>query len=152
MDMDLATEYASVIAKKRRLEDELRAAKDQIASLEESVRNMLQENQVDRLPVTVGNEKVTLYIHRQLWAKPKGGDKAALMGVLKRCGLSDLVQEQYNTSSLSAYVRERLADGQQLQPTLSEALVLDEVVSVRGRRSPAASSSKTAKAMKTVRR
>jgi len=152
MDMDLATEYASVIAKKRRLEDELRAAKDEIASLEESVRNMLQENQVDRLPVTVGNEKVTLYVHRQLWAKPKGGDKMNLMAVLKRCGLSDLVQEQYNTSSLSAYVRERLADGQKLQPTLADALVLDEVISVRGRRSPGTSTSKTAKAMKTIRR
>ena len=152
MDMDLATKYASVIATKRRLEDELRAAKDEIASLEESVRNMLQENQIDRLPVTVGTDKVTLYIHRQLWAKPKGGDKATLMGVLKRCGLSDLVQEQYNTSSLSAYVRERLANGQQLQPTLEEALVLDEVISVRGRRSSAQSDSKTAKAMKTIRR
>ena len=152
MDMDLATKYASVIATKRRLEDELRAAKDEIASLEESVRNMLQENQVDRLPVTVGTEKVTLYLHRQLWAKPKGGDKMNLMSVLKRCGLSDLVQEQYNTSSLSAYVRERLANGQKLQPTLTEALTLDEVVSVRGRRSPASSSSKTAKAMKTIRR
>ena len=152
MDMDLATMYASVIATKRRLEDELRAAKDEIASLEESVRNMLQENQVDRLPVTVGTEKVTLYLHRQLWAKPKGGDKMNLMSVLKRCGLSDLVQEQYNTSSLSAYVRERLANGQKLQPTLTEALTLDEVVSVRGRRSPASSSSKTAKAMKTIRR
>ena len=152
MDMDLATKYASVIATKRRLEDELRAAKDEIASLEESVRNMLQENQVDRLPVTVGTEKVTLYLPRQLWAKPKGGDKMILMSVLKRCGLSDLVQEQYNTSSLSAYVRERLANGQKLQPTLTEALTLDEVVSVRGRRSPASSSSKTAKAMKTIRR
>lgn len=152
MDMNLATEYASVIAKKRRLEDELRAAKDEIASLEESVRSMLLENQLDRLPVTVGSEKVTLYIHRQLWAKPKDGDKARLMGVLKRCGLSDLVQEQYNTSSLSAYIRERLANGQKLQPTLTEALALDEVVTVRGRRSPATSTSKTAKAMKTVRR
>ena len=152
MDMDLATKYASVIATKRRLEDELRAAKDEIASLEESVRNMLQENQVDRLPVTVGTEKVTLYLHRQLWAKPKGGDKMNLMSVLKRCGLSDLVQEQYNTSSLSAYVRERLANGQKLQPTLTEAMTLDEVVSVRGGRSPASSSSKTAKAMKTIRR
>ena len=152
MDMDLATKYASAIANKRRLEDEIRASKDEIASLEESVRNMLQENQIDRLPVTVGTDKVTLYIHRQLWAKPKGGDKATLMGVLKRCGLSALVQEQYNTSSLSAYVRERLANGQQLQPTLEEALVLDEVISVRGRRSSAQSDSKTAKAMKTIRR
>lgn len=152
MDMDLATRYASVIAAKRKLEDQLRSAKDEIASLEESMRNMMQENSIDRLPVTVGNEKITLYLHRQLWAKPKGGDKNELLRVLKTCGLSDLVQEAYNSNSLSAYVRERLASGQDLQPTLDKALFLDEVISVRGRRSPAESSSKTAKAMKTIRR
>jgi hypothetical protein len=152
MDMNLAAKYASIIATKRRLEEELRTAKDEIASLEESVRNMMQENSLDRLPVRVGSEKITLYLHRQLWAKPKGGDRESLVAVLKRCGLSDLVQEQYNSSSLSAYVRERLANGHKLQPTLGEALFLDEVISVRGRRSPAASQSKTAKAMKTVRR
>ncbi len=152
MDMKLAKEYASAIADKRRLEDQLRAAKDTIANLESGMLNEMQESQVDRLPIVVGGEKVTLYIHRQLWAKPKGGDKKNLMQVLKRCGLTDFVQEQYNTSSLSAYVRERLANGLKLQPTLDSALTLSEVISVRGRRSQAASSSQTAKAMKTIRR
>jgi hypothetical protein len=152
MDMELAAKYASLIATKRELEDELRTAKDEIANLEAAVRNMMEENSIDRLPVRVGASKITLYLHRQLWAKPKGGDKGSLVAVLKRCGLSDLVQEQYNTSSLSAYVRERLANGQKLQPTLDDALYLDEVISVRGRRSPATTTSKTAKAMKTIRR
>jgi len=152
MDMDIAKQFASLIAEKRRLEDQLRATKDQIASLEPSLLNELTEAQVDRLPIKVGNERVTLYIHRQLWAKPADGDKARVADVLKRCGLSDFVQEQYNTSSLSAYVRERLANGQQLQPTLREALHLDEVVSIRGRRSPVSEESQTAKAMKTTRR
>lgn len=152
MDMQLAQQYAEVIANKRRLEDELRSAKDEIASLEEHMRNMMQENQIDRLPIKVGHETVTLYMHRQLWARPKDGDKERLVRTLKRCGLSDLVQEQYNTSSLSAYVRERLAEGQQLQPTLAGAIDLDEVIQVRGRRSTATTESKTAKAMKTSRR
>jgi hypothetical protein len=152
MDMTLAKEYASLIAEKRKLEEQLGATKDKIAGLERSILNAMQENQIDRLPINLGTEKVTLYIHKQLWAKPKNGDKLNVMQVLKHCGLSDLVQEQYNTSTLSAYVRERLADGENLQPTLEEAIDLIEVISVRGRRSSASSTSKTAKAMKTLRR
>ena len=150
MNMTLFKEFAALVAEKRRLEDGLRKAKDEIASLESNLLNEMQENQIDRLPVKVGSETVTLYIHRQLWARPTEGNKANLVRTLKTCGMSDFVQEQYNTSSLSAYIRERLANGQKLQPTLSQALDLDEVVSIRGRRSPASSNSKTAKAKKTL--
>tara|TARA_R110000751_G_scaffold14829_1_gene48033 strand:- start:233 stop:691 length:459 start_codon:yes stop_codon:yes gene_type:complete len=152
MDMKLAKEYAKAISDKRGLEDQLSTVKDQIASLERSILNEMQENQIDRLPINLGHEKVTLYIHKQLWAKPKGGDRQAVIDTLLHCGLSDLVQDNYNSNSLSAYVRERLADGQKLQPTLEKVIDLTEVISVRGRRSSASSTSKTAAAMKTIRR
>ena len=152
MDMKLAKQVATLIAKKRKLEDSLRAVKDEIGSLEPSLLNEMMQEQMDRLHVTVGDEKVTLYIHKILWAKPKDGDRQAVIETLLHCGLSDFVQENYNSNSLSAYVRERLANGQKLQPTLEAAVNLEEVVSIRGRRSPAASNSKTAQAMKTIRR
>tara|TARA_R110000744_G_scaffold215563_1_gene334361 strand:+ start:130 stop:588 length:459 start_codon:yes stop_codon:yes gene_type:complete len=152
MNMKLAKQVATLIAEKRGLEDSLRAVKDDIAKLEPELLNMLMEEQMDRLHITVGDEKVTLYIHKILWAKPKDGDRQAVIDTLVRCGLSEFVQENYNSNSLSAYVRERLANGQQLQPTLADAVSLEEVVSIRGRRSPATSESTTAKAMKTIRR
>jgi len=152
MDMNLAKQVAKLIAEKRRLEDDLRAVKDQIATLEPELLNALMEEQMDRLHVTVGSDKITLYIHRIMWAKPKDGDRQAVVETLLRCGLSDFVQENYNSNSLSAYVRERLAAGQKLQPTLEAAVSLEEVVSIRGRRSPSTPESKTAAAMKTIRR
>lgn len=152
MDMDIAREFGSLISEKRKLEARLDNVKEQIASLEPTLLNELVEAQVDRLPITLEGEKVTLYIHRQLWAKPKDGNRAAVVDALRGCGLEDLVKEDFNTSTLSAYVRERLGDGEDLEAGLHNALWLDEVVSIRGRRSPVSSESKTAKAMKTLRR
>ena len=151
MDMKKARRCAELIARKRTVEDELRSIKDEINELEPSLIQDLIEDQVDRLPIKVGDDRVTLYIHRQLWVKPKDGDKGAVIRTLKRCGLSDFVSEGYNTNSLSAYVRERIGNGQPLQPTLAEVVRVDESVSIRGRRSPASSDSQTAKAMRNLR-
>lgn len=152
MNLNLAKKVGDLIARKRSLEDDLRAVKDEIESLEPELLNEFLEAQMDRLQVPVGTGKITLYIHRIMWAKPKDGDREAVVATLKRCGLSDLVSENYNSSTLSAYVRERLADGEALQPTLDAVIETEEVVSIRGRRSPTTSDSKTAKAMKTLRR
>jgi len=152
MNLSLAKKVASLIAEKRRLEERLRAVKEEIDQLEPELLNEMMEDQMDRLHITVGSEKITLYIHRIVWARPKDGDRGSVVATLKRCGMSDFVEEGYNTSTLSAYVRERLANGTRLQPTLSAALDLDEVVSIRGRRSSSTPDSKTAKAMKTIRR
>ena len=152
MDMNLAKQVAALIAEKRRLEDALRTVKDQIAGLEPTLLNELMEEQMDRLHLNVEGSKMTLYIHRVMWAKPKDGDRESLVSVLKRCGMSDFVTENYNSNSLSAYVRERLSNGVLLQPTLADALHLEESVSIRGRRSSATPESKSAAAMKTARR
>lgn len=152
MNLNLAKQVGELIARKRSLEDDLRAVKDEIAALEPELLNEFTESQMDRIQVPVDNEKVTLYIHRQLWAKPKDGDRAAVISTLKRCGLADFVQENYNSNTLSAYVRERLANGEQLQPTLDSVIEAEEVVSIRGRRSPVTTESKTSKAMKTINR
>ena len=151
MDMKKARRCAELIARKRAVENELRSIKDEINELEPSLIQELIEDQVDRLPIKVGDDRVTLYIHRQLWVRPKDGDKDAVIQTLKRCGLSDFVSEGYNTNSLSAYVRERIGNGQPLQPTLAEVVRVDESVSIRGRRSPASSDSQTAKAMRNLR-
>jgi hypothetical protein len=151
MDMNLAKQVATLIAEKRKLEDSLRAVKDQIAEREPTLLNELIEEQMDRLHVTVDGERITLYIHKIMWAKPRGRDRELVVKTLKSCGMSDFVTENYNSNSLSAYVRERLSNGTQLQPTLAAALELEEVVSIRGRRSSSAPESKTAKAMKTTK-
>ena len=150
--------YAALLIRKRDLDGELKELQKEVRELEPRVLNALMEDQITKQLVTVDGVSITLHVHKQLWAKakrdPDTGDrnKEEVARVLKRCGLSFLVKNDYNTGSLSAYVRERLGDGQALQPTLAAAIDLDEVVSVRGRRSPVSSESKTAKAMRTLRR
>lgn len=150
MNMNLAKKVAKMIAKKRQLEDDLRAVKEDIAQHEPQLLDEMVANQLERLQIPVEGQKISIYIHKQLWTKPKE-DRAEVVSVLKKCGLSDFVSENYNSNSLSAYVRERLANGEKLQPTLEKCVELTEVVSIRGRRSPVTNESKTAKAVKTLR-
>ena len=144
--------FAGLTASKKRCEEELRAIKDEMSSLEPAVLSELLENQVDRVPMTTDEgDRITLFIHRQAWARPVDGDKDLVVKTLKRCGLSDLVSESYNTNSLSAYIRERLANGHDLQPTLKAVIRVDEVTSIRGKRSPLSTETQTAKAMRNQR-
>ena len=150
MNMDIIRAHAALVARKLQLDDDLREVNRKIAETEPEVRTEMLDHQIDKLPITVDGESITLHFRTELWAKPIDGDKAAVVKVLKTCGLGDYVSETYNTSSLSAYVRDRLGDDLPLQPTLASVLKLDEVTKVRGRRSPAAHDSKTAKAMRTL--
>jgi|7_EtaG_2_1085326.scaffolds.fasta_scaffold26792_2 hypothetical protein len=152
MNMEIVRRFAELTAEKKKAEERLRAIKDEMGALEPAVLSELVENQVDRMPMTTNDgDRITIFIHKQAWARPVDGDKEAVVRTLKRCGLSDLVSESYNANSLSAYVRERLADGQSLQPTLKEVIRVDEVTSIRGKRSPLSAESQTAKAMRNQR-
>tara|TARA_R110000824_G_scaffold212829_2_gene399146 strand:- start:203 stop:664 length:462 start_codon:yes stop_codon:yes gene_type:complete len=152
MNMEIVKQFALLTARKKKLEDELRSVKDEMAAIEPAILQELVDNQLDRLPVvTGGGDRITVFIHRQAWVRPKDGNKEAVVKTLKKCGLSDFVSESYNTNSLSAYVRERLANGLDLQPTLKAVVRIDEVTSIRGKRSPASSDSQTAKAMRNLR-
>ena len=152
MNMDIIRRFAELTAEKKKAQERLRAIKDEMGGIEPALLQELIENQVDRLPVTTDDgDRITVFIHKQAWARPVDGDKEAVVRTLKKCGMSDFVQETYNTNSLSAYVRERLANGQELQPTLSKVIRVDEVTSIRGKRSPLATESQTAKAMKNLR-
>ena len=152
MNMEIIKRFAELTAEKKKAEEKLRAIKDELSGIEPTLLQELIENQVDRLPVTTDDgDRITVFIHTQAGARPVDGDKEAVVRTLKKCGMSDFVQETYNTNSLSAYVRERLAHGQDLQPTLKEVSRVDEVTSIRGKRSPLSAESQTAKAMRNLR-
>jgi hypothetical protein len=150
MDMNLAKQFGSLIARKREVEDELRAVKSEIAALEPLLLEELRNNQMERLSVSTGNGSVTLYTHKLLVAKPKDGNRPQVVATLKANGLADLVSENYNSNTLSAYVREHLANGEMLPAALAEVIETEEIVSLRGRRSAATSESKTAAAVRTL--
>jgi len=146
MDMNLAKKFSALIASKRSAEDDLREIKQEIAGLEHLLLQEMKYNQMDRIHIG-GN---TLYIHRIMVAKPTAGDRDKVIDALKECGLDDLVSENYNSLTLNAWIRECLANGEQLPGNLSSVIDTEEIVSVRGRRSSSSPESKTAKARKTL--
>ena len=152
MDMKTARRFAALVAKKKRAEADLKAAKEEMAELEPVVLQMLTDEGLKDLKMTVDGMGVTLYPHTMLWAFPKEGDRPGVVRALKRARLGDFVKEDYNTSTFSAWVRERLANGQDLPPTIAEVIEVQEQVTLRGRRTPASPESKSAKAISTIRR
>ena len=64
----------------------------------------------------------TVYIHKQLWASPKDG-RTAVCDALRELGMGDeYVVENFNTNSLSAYVRELDAQEEELPEKLSAVI------------------------------
>ena len=145
MDMNLAKRFAALILRKRNSEDELRAVKSEIASLEPLLLEEMRNNQMERLHMA----DTTLYMHRMLVTKPKG-DRQQVVERLRQCGLGDLLTENYNSNTLSAWVREHLANGEQLPELLAPVVETTELVSVRGRRASTTNESQSAKALKTL--
>jgi hypothetical protein len=92
----------------------------------------------------------TVYMHRDLYASPIGGDKEAVARALKESDLSQYVREDYNANSLKAYVREMVRGAEErarvegtiledlssaIPPGLAATLKLSTVYSVSSRRS-----------------
>ena len=146
MDIDLARQYGELLRQKRDLEADLRGVKDRLYALEPLLLDEMQSNQMDKLHL----DGQTIYMHRILTTKAKGGDRSAVVAALKASDLGDLVAEGYNANSLSAWVREHLAAEQPLPPLLAATLDLEEIVSIRGRQSAASGESKSAAALKNL--
>ena len=82
---------------------------------------LVQEFQTQRIhTITLGKKGYTVYMQRKLWAKAKDGDKPRACETLKQLeDWADVVEETFNTQTLSARVRELVAD--------EDGLTLDEI-------------------------
>lgn len=143
---DLYKRYAELLKEKQEIEADLKDCKAEIAELEPLVLNKMAEEQTTRITLETGEGVATLHTHTMVWARPKDGNKEAVLDALRgNPDLEGLVSQAYNASQLSAYVREVLSNNQTLDPSLAAALHLDEVVSCRARFSaPKESKSKAA--------
>jgi hypothetical protein len=131
---DIYKKYAELLQEKKEIEQDLKECKEEIAELEPLVLNKMAEDQMTRITLNLEGESATLHTHTMVWARPKGGNKQAVIDALaSNPDLADLVSESYNTAQLSAYVREVLSNNATLDPVLAAALQLDEVITCRAR-------------------
>lgn len=124
-----ALRFTEIEHERRTLEDRLKVLKKEKAKLEPQILADFEAGKVQNSRVN----GLLIYLHRQLWASAKDGDRARACAALKAAGLGDYVEEGFNSSSLSAWVREQDATGQELPKELQETLNVSEVFSVRTR-------------------
>lgn len=109
MDMQRARRFAELKKRIDKLEEELGPLKDEYEQLADPDGAMMREfmqSGLQRLSV----DGVTIYLHRQVWAKAVAGTDAAC-DALVASGDGVYVKPGYNHQSVSARVRELYGDG-----------------------------------------
>jgi len=153
MDLKDARKFAALLSKKRKLETELERAKEEMKELEPLLLDQMRDENMPKLNLIVDGESMTLYPHSVVWLYPGDEyDREDVVRALKRARLGEFVKENYNTSTLSAWARERLSEGQALPPTVERVVKIEERISLRGRRSTSSPDSTSKKAIKNRRR
>lgn len=130
IDTEKMRRYVELTKRKRQTEEDLDGLKKELARLEGQLLEDFERAGVDSMRI----DGMTVYPHRQLFANARDGDKERAVEALRACGLDDYVKEQFNTQSLSAYVRELDELEEPLPQPLAEALDVHEKYTLRVRK------------------
>lgn len=115
MNNSLMQQYRKLDLLRRDLDAKLKDAKEKLSQLEPEVRDQLIMAGMDKITVNAKPTKripfpraCTIYVKRDLWAKVPDapGAREAAVAALKDAGLDMYVGENFNSQSLSAYLRE----------------------------------------------
>ena len=95
--------YVTLVARKRALADELTDVEAALKALEPRLLAYLGEGGYEMVRLA----GYTISPHREPWVYPKlGHSRGDVCNALKECGLRHYVIEQFNTRSLTKYVRD----------------------------------------------
>lgn len=101
MNMQQLREFVSLETRKKDLDAELKAVKQQLDDLEEALIPQFVNDGVQRMTV----DGRTVSIQQDVYASPLN-DREEVVDALKQSELGQYVAENYNTNSLTAFVRE----------------------------------------------
>jgi len=105
MNMEQLREFVSLENRKRDLDAELKTANQRLDELEDLIIPQFIEAGVPSIAVTVDGSTRTLSIYPDVYASPLN-DRSEVAAALKASELGQYVAENYNSNSLTAYVRE----------------------------------------------
>ena len=105
MNMEPLREFVSLETCKKELDADLKATKQRLDELEEIIIPQFIEAGVPSMTVEVDGTKRTLSIYPDVYASPLN-DREEVVDALKQSELGQYVAENYNSNSLTAYVRE----------------------------------------------
>lgn len=131
MDLDDVHRYVELRRRQSELESEASGVKEEADQIEQRLLEDFAEQGVDRMSVN-GH---TVYLHRQLWARvPEGVTRAEVVEALEEAGLGHFVRRQYNTQTVSAWLRDLEREEEELPPELYGMIEGSERYSLRVRR------------------
>jgi hypothetical protein len=101
MDMQQLKEFVCLENRKRDLDAELKATKQKLDDLEQALVPQFIEDGVQRMTV----DGRTVSLSQDIYAAP-AADRECVVAALKQSELGQYVAENYNSNSLTAFVRE----------------------------------------------
>ncbi len=105
MNLEPLREFVSLETRKKELDAELKVTKQRLDELEEVIIPMFIEAGVPAMTVEVDGVKRTLSIYPDVYASPLNS-RDEVVDALKQSELGQYVAENYNTNSLTSFVRE----------------------------------------------
>jgi len=115
-------EFIKLSKEKKDLKCRLNRIDEELEKLEESLLEDFQNIGLSK--ITLDNS--TVYIKKRLFVSPKDGNREAVLEALRESELTEFIQENFNTNTLTAYVREQFESGFKLSQSLEESLKVSE--------------------------
>lgn len=131
LDLAHAKRFAGLTARKRELEAQIREIESELAVEEDHIREGFARHGLK----TINLPDFTIYLAKEVRARPTNGDDELACSILKAHGHEWLVKETINRNTLSSWVREWLGDpeGHEISPAIRQALEITNVYRVRAR-------------------
>ncbi len=102
-------EFVALEDEKSGLKTRLKAIESRLGELDESLTQQFLDDGIQSTKI----DGRTVYLHRDIYASAKDGDKESVVAALKECDLGQYVKEDYNANSLKAYVREMVREAEE---------------------------------------
>ena len=130
MDMEILAKFVELTAERKSLEAKAKDIKANIDALERQLKEQFIQAGVQSINV----DSSTVYLHRQIWARPANGDFRTACRSLRALGLKDFVEPRFNVQALSAYYRDLEQAGEAF-PNTHGHIEINEVIGIRARKS-----------------
>ncbi len=127
--LSLADKLKQLKDRKSALEDELKAVNAEIDQTDKTLSDQMAEAELDKF----SHSGMTFYLKTRLFASPQSGRKEDLFAALRDHGFGDLITENVNANTLSAFCKEQIAqsgEAEKLPDWLSHVVSTFEKTSV----------------------
>lgn len=121
--------FIELETERRVLEARLKDIKEEIEPIHQDVLTHFEQTGTEK----IRRGGLTVYIHRQLWARAIDGDYERGCAALRAAGLGDLVKETFNVHTLSAWLREQERMGEPIPESFEGAIQTEETFQLRTR-------------------